>query len=99
MEHMIVEDVGCVINGDVFLLVLVFSVGCFKVYMTIDMHMCTVKTYMYNILNCLTNTCYCKLLCLCFQLTCIALVWLQDQVDFCADINYLLSVHSTSTIT
>ena len=22
-----------------------------------------------------------------------------DQVDFCADINYLLSVHSTSTIT
>ena len=86
MEHMIVEDVGCVFNGDVFLLVLVFSVGCllFKVYMTIDMHMCTVKTY--NILNCLTNTCYCKLLCLCFQLTCIALACLQDQVGFCVGI-------------
>ena len=25
--------------------------------------------------------------------------WVQDQVDFCADINYLLSVHATSTIT
>ena len=36
---------------------------------------------------------------LCFKLTGIALVWVQDQVDFCADINYLLSVHSTSTIT
>ena len=23
----------------------------------------------------------------------------RDQVDFCADINYLLSAHSTSTIT
>ena len=36
---------------------------------------------------------------LCFKLTCIALVWVHDQVDFCADINYLLSVHSTRTIT
>ena len=49
-----------------------------------------------NLLNSiqLANTCYCRPLCLCFQLTCIALVWVRDQVDCCADINYLLSVLS-----
>ena len=65
----------------------------------LDMYKCMVKTYS---LNSIWQTHATADLCVfVFQLTCIhvALVWVQDHVDFCADINYLLSVHSTSTIT
>ena len=69
------------------------------VYINIDMYKCMVKIY--NVLNSIWQT-YATVdfVSLCFQLTCIALVWVRDKkVHFCADINYLLSVHSTSTIT
>ena len=35
----------------------------------LDMYKCMVKTY--NLFNYLANACYCRPLCLCFQLTCM----------------------------
>ena len=55
-----------------------------QVYITIDMYKCMVKTY--NVLNSIWQTHATVDLCVCFQLTCVALVWVRDQVDFCADI-------------
>ena len=61
------------------------------------MYKCMVKTY--NLFNSIWQTHATVDLCISvFSTDMHTLVWVKDQVDLCADINYLLSVHSRSTM-